>query len=65
LFVHQRIAPAVKRIEFISDRLSHIVLRGQWCNIIVLDVHEPSEEKSDESIDRFYEELEQVFLSFL
>src|SRR5215813_1186123 len=26
-FVHHRIAPAVKRVEFVSDRLSYIVLR--------------------------------------
>jgi len=36
-------------------------LRGRWSNIIVVNVHAPSEEKSDESKDSFYEELEQVF----
>jgi len=25
----------------------HIVMRGRWCNIIVINVHAPSEEKSD------------------
>ena len=64
LFVQQSIASAVKRVEFVSDRLSYIVLRSRWCNIIVLYVNAPSEEKSDESKDSFYEELEQVFLSF-
>jgi hypothetical protein len=38
-----------------------MVLRGHWCNIIVLNMHAPSEEKSDDSKDSFYEELEQVF----
>jgi len=51
----------MKRVEFVSDRVSYIVLRGRWCNIIVLNVHAPSEEKSDEAKDGFYEELEQVF----
>ena len=37
-------------------------MRGRWCNIIVLNVHVPSEEKSDESKDSFYEELGQVFI---
>jgi len=60
-FVHQRIASAVKRVKFVSDRVSYIVLRGRWCNIVVLNVHAPSEEKSDELKDGFYEELEQVF----
>jgi len=63
-FVHCRIVSAVKRVEFVSDRLSYIVLRGRWCNIIVVNVHAPSEEKSDESKDSLYEELEQVFDHF-
>jgi hypothetical protein len=28
-FVHQRILPAVKKVEFVSDRMSYIVLRGR------------------------------------
>jgi len=60
-FVRHRIVSAVKRVEFVSDRVSYIVLRGRWCNIIVLNVHAPSREKSDDSKDSFYEKLEQVF----
>ena len=63
-FVHRRIVLAVKTVEFVSDRLSYIVLRGRWHNIIVVNVHAPSKEKSDESKDSFYEELEQVFDHF-
>jgi hypothetical protein len=46
-FVCHRTLPAVKSIHFISDRMSYIVLRGHWFNIIVLNVHAPSEEKTD------------------
>ena len=49
---------AVKRVEFVSDWVSCIVLRGHWCNIIVLNVHAPSEGKNDDSKDSFYEEIE-------
>jgi hypothetical protein len=63
-FVHQRIVPAVKKVEFVSDRMSYIVLRGRWCNIIVLNAHAPTEEKNDDSKNSFYEELEQVFYHF-
>jgi exonuclease III len=64
LFVHRRIVSTVKRVEFDSDRFSYTELRGRWHNIIVVNVHAPSEEKSDESKDGFYEELEQVFDHF-
>jgi hypothetical protein len=48
-FVHKRIISAVKRVEFVSDRMSCILLRGRWCHIIVLNVypllgHERSEQ---------------------
>ena len=59
--VHHRRVSEVKRVEFVRDRVSCIVLRGRWCNIIVLNVYGPSEETSDDSKDSFYEELEQVF----
>ena len=61
-FVHHRIVSAVKTVEFVSNRVSYIVLRGCWCNIIVLNVHAPIEEKSDDSKDSIYRELEQFFL---
>jgi hypothetical protein len=44
-FVHQRILPAVKKVEFVSDRMSYIVLRGRRCNIIFLKAHAPTVEK--------------------
>ena len=60
-FVQRRIVSAMKRLEFVSDRLSCILLRSGWPNVIVVNVHAPSEEKSDESKD---EELEQYFDHF-
>jgi hypothetical protein len=63
-FVHQRIVSAIKREEFVSDRMAYMMLRGRWCNIIVLNAHASTEEKSDDSKDSFYEELEQVFDHF-
>ena len=32
-FVHHRLVSAVKKVGFVSDRMSYIVLRGRWCNI--------------------------------
>ena len=62
--VHRRIVSAVKTEEFVSDMVSCIALRGRWCNIVVLNVHAPSEEINDDSKDSFYEELEQIFYNF-
>jgi hypothetical protein len=36
--MHNRIMSAGKRVKFGSDRMSYIILRGVWCNII-LNVH--------------------------
>ena len=52
-FVHHRIVSAVKRVEFVCDRMSYIVLGVRWCNIIILNVHESSKKKSDDSKDTF------------
>jgi hypothetical protein len=63
-FVHMRIISAVKRVEFVSDRMSYIILRGHWCHIIVPKVHASTEDKTDYVKDSFYEELERVFHKF-
>jgi hypothetical protein len=41
--------------------MSYIILRGRWCHIIVLNVHAPTEDKTDDVNDSFCEELERVF----
>jgi exonuclease III len=64
-FIHNRIISAVKRVEFVSDRMSYIILRGRWCDIILLNVHAPTEDKCDDTKDSFYEELKEVFNRFL
>jgi hypothetical protein len=51
-------------VEFINNRLSYVILRGRWCNIIVLNVHAPCEDKGDDVKDSFCEELERVFDQF-
>jgi hypothetical protein len=55
VFVHKGIISAVKRVEFVSDKMSYIILRGRWCYIVVLNVHATTEDKIDDVKDRFYE----------
>jgi hypothetical protein len=64
IFVHNRIISAVIRVEFVSDRMSYITLKGRWCDIIVLNVHAPTDDKDDDIKDSFYEELKHVFDQF-
>jgi hypothetical protein len=45
--VHKIIISAVKRVEFVSDRMSYIILRDRCCYIIILNVHAPTEHKTD------------------
>ena len=54
--LHMQIRSAVKKVEFISDRVSCITLKGRWHDTIVLNVHAPSEDKDDDSKD--IEEIE-------
>jgi hypothetical protein len=56
-FVHNRIISAVKRVEFVSDRMSYIILKGRWCDIIVLNVHAITEDKDDNIKDSFHEKV--------
>jgi exonuclease III len=53
----KEIMSVVKKVEFIKDWMLYITLSGHWCDIIVLNVHAPLEDKSDDKKDRFYEEL--------
>jgi hypothetical protein len=52
-FVHNRIISAVKKVEFVNDRMSYITVKGRWCDIIILNVHVPYEDKDDVIKDSF------------
>jgi len=47
--VKHRIVSTVNRVVSVSDRMSCIILRCRWCNIIVLIAQAKREEKSDDS----------------
>jgi hypothetical protein len=46
-----RIVSAVMTVEFISDRMLYIPFRGHWCDTILVNVHAPMEDKTDEIKD--------------
>ena len=63
-FIHKRIKSAVNKVEFISDRLSYLILRGRWNDVIIVNAHALTEDKDDLIKDSLYEELEQTFDQF-
>jgi hypothetical protein len=60
----KRIISAVKRVDFVSGRISYVIVRGRWCGIIVQYVHIPAKDKIVDAKDKFYEELEHIFDKF-
>jgi hypothetical protein len=50
--------PEVKWVEIVGDRMSYIILRDRWFHIIVLNIHAPTENKTDDMKGSFYEDLE-------
>jgi hypothetical protein len=60
-FVHKRIISAVMGVKFVSARMLYIILRGRWCDILLLNVHASTEDKMDDVKDSFYEELKHIF----
>jgi hypothetical protein len=53
-FVHKRIISAVKTEVSLSDRMSYIILEVRWCDIIVLNVDAPTDDKIDDMTGSFY-----------
>jgi hypothetical protein len=58
--VPKKIISAIKRVGFMSGRMIYITLRGHWCHITALNIHAPSEDKTGDVKDSFYDELERV-----
>jgi hypothetical protein len=60
----KRNSSAIKRVEFISDRMSYIILRRRWFDI-VQNVNAQTDDKSDDKKDGHYEKPEHVLDQFL
>jgi hypothetical protein len=47
-FLYMEIISAFKRVEFVSDGMSYLIVRCHWCDVIILNVHDPVENKTDD-----------------
>jgi hypothetical protein len=55
--MHKGIRSAFKMVEFVIDWLLHVMVICYWCDVVVLNVHVLTEDKSDDTKDNLYEEL--------
>jgi len=56
--VHKDLVPAVKEFKDINPRMSVLTIEAQWFDISFVNVHAPTEDKSQDEKETFYEQLE-------
>ena len=62
--VSKSIIHSVKSFKSVNDRLSYIIIEGEWYRYVFINVHCPTEDKEEEAKDLYYETLEQVIDQF-
>jgi hypothetical protein len=55
--VYKEIRAAVTRVEFVSEKILCMILRGHLCDIFILNMHAPTEDKSNDTEGSFYDGL--------
>ncbi|XP_022177130.1 craniofacial development protein 2-like [Myzus persicae] len=58
--VHKSIVPLVIEFKSTNNRISTMTIKGKFFDITFLNGHAPTEEKTPEEKDEFYENLEQT-----
>ena len=48
-------------VRFVSNRISYAILKGRQYDLIIINVHSPTEDKNDKVKHKFYNELESMF----
>ena len=59
--VGRRFLSAMREVQFVSDRISYIILKGKLHDFVIVNIHGPTEDKNNKMKDEFYEELECVY----
>ena len=60
-FVQTGVCTNTEFAQIVRTCMGAFTLKGRWCDIIVLNVHAPLEDKDDGIKDSFYEEIERLF----
>lgn len=56
--IRDNIATKIVRFQPISDRLCYIELKCKWYNMFLINCYAPTEDKSDDIKNKFYEDLD-------
>lgn len=60
--IHNKIVPFLKKIEFVSDRLSNVIIT-YYCNVVLVNVQATTEDKKDFIRKEFFMELDNLIIS--
>lgn len=58
--VHKSLVQAIKQFKVINHRIAILIVKAKFFDIVFLNIHAPTEEKSQEEKEEFYEELEGI-----
>ncbi|XP_047004660.1 craniofacial development protein 2-like [Schistocerca americana] len=61
--IHDKAANSLKGFKVVNKRISYIVLGNQVSGITFINVHAPTEDKTDEKKEELYDQLEQTIES--
>ncbi|KAI5737941.1 hypothetical protein M8J77_000982 [Diaphorina citri] len=62
--IKKRFQNSIQDVKFINDRISYLIIRGNFKPIFILNAHAPTEDKDQETKDEFYEALDDTLDSF-
>ncbi|XP_025191734.1 craniofacial development protein 2-like, partial [Melanaphis sacchari] len=58
--VHKSLVHTIKEFKVINYRIAILIVKAKFFDIVFLNVHAPTEEKSQEEKEEFYAELEDI-----
>lgn len=58
--IKDKVLPNVVKFEPISDRICYMEFKCKWFNIVIVNCYAPTEDKSEEVKNAFYDELDRV-----
>lgn len=59
--VRESLKGSIKEFNPVSERLCYIRIKGKCKNLTIINIHAPTEVKTDDEKDKFYEEMERVY----